>query len=283
MRVVHFLGQIGSQILNKPFPLRRRLPFSPIRLFILSLLTLLITLGCQTQDNSFALVQERGILRVGLDPTYPPFEFDNGFELQGIDVDLARALGEELGVAIEFVWFGYDGLYDALGTRQVDVLISGMVIIPERERDFSYSEPYFNAGELLVVRDGEMAVSTMRDLNGRSLAVELGAQGHVEATVWQKNLGDLTILPQETGDAALTAVLENQADAALVDAITARLFLGSHAGLTAVAQPVTVDPFVIVVKQEDEQLLEQLNDALETVVESGKLDEIFTKWFESSE
>ncbi|MEM7332809.1 MAG: transporter substrate-binding domain-containing protein [Chloroflexota bacterium] len=246
---------------------------------LILLLTILLTIGCRSQDNSFDLIAERGTLRVGLDPTYPPFEFDDGSSLQGIDIDLANAIGEELGVSIEFVWFGYDGLYDALGTRQVDVLISGMVIIPERQRDFAYSDPYFNAGELLVVREGETAVSAMRDLNGRSLAVELGAQGHVEATVWQKNLGDLTILPQETGDAALTAVLDSQADAALVDSITARLFLGRNVGLTAVANPVTVDPFVIVVNVEDEQLLDKLNESLESVTVSGQLTQIFAKWF----
>ena len=222
------------------------------------------------------------MLRVGLDPTYPPFEFHTGESLQGIDVDLTQALTEALGIENEFVLFGYDGLYDALGTNQVDVLISGMVLVPERQRDFAYSDPYFNAGELLIIpTNHDIEIDSMRDLNGRSLAVELGAQGHVEATVWQKNLGDLTILPQETGDAALTAVLENKADAALVDAITVHLFLGQSEGLTAVSEPITVDPFVIVVNQENQQLLEKINQALAQISKSGQLDAIFEKWFQN--
>lgn len=248
-------------------------------IFLLTLFATTLLFGCQQQDSSWDNVQERGVLRVGLDPSYPPFEFYSGTELQGIDVDLATAVSTELGIESEFVLFGYDGLYDALGTRQVDVLISGMVIIPERDRDFSYSTPYFNAGELLIIPNDEAEISTMRDLNGRSLAVELGAQGHVEATIWQKNMSNLTILPQETGDAALTAVLEGQADAALVDAITARLFLGMHEGLTSVEDPVTVDPFTIVVNEEDKQLLDILNQTLEKIEASGKLNQILQKWF----
>lgn len=251
------------------------LPLATLFLFALLLVS------CQTPDDSWQIVEERGALYVGLDPTYPPFEFDDGAgSVQGIDVDLARALADELGVEVQFVLFGYDGLYDALGTGQVDVLISGMVIVPERERDFSYSEPYFNAGELLVVSADESEIASMRDLNGRSLAVELGAQGHVEATIWQRNLGDLTILPQETGNAALTAVLENQADAALTDAITARLFLGDGVDLTAVSPPITVDPFAIVVREQNGQLLNQINQALNQIESSGQLEQILEKWFE---
>ncbi len=130
-------------------------------------------------------------MRIGLDPTYPPFEVADDSGVSGLDVDLAYALADELGLQVEFVYFGYDGLYDALATKQVDVLLSALVIMPERRRDFDYSEPYFNAGEILIVPSAEEEIDEMGDLNGRRLAVELGAQGHVEATQWAKRLEDL--------------------------------------------------------------------------------------------
>lgn len=251
----------------------------PLITFYFSLFTLLL-IGCQQTDTSWQRVQDAGVLRVGVDPTYPPFALANETAVFGIDPDLARALGEQLGVTVEFSLFGYDGLYDALGTKQVDILISGMVIVPERTRDFAYSDPYFNAGELLVVPEGETEITEMRDLKGRSLAVELGAQGHVEATVWERNLSDLTVMPMESPDVALTAVLDGTADAALADAISVRLFLARHEGITAVSPPITTDPFAIVVRAEDETLLEKINEALAQFEKSGQLNEIIQNGFQ---
>lgn len=245
------------------------------------LLLLLLLTSCSRQDDTWQRVQDSGVIKVGLDPTYPPFELFTGEELVGIDADLAQALAEEFGVAVEFVHFGYDGLYDALLTEQADILISALVIMPERTKDFAYSEPYFNAGEILVVEDGNTSIEEMADLNGRSLSVELGSQSHVLATGWERKLPDLTILPFDTPDDALTAVLNQTADAALIDQISGRLFLKNNPGLTRIEEPITVEPYAIVVRAEDDQLLKQINNSLEQLQTSGKLDSIINEWLGS--
>ncbi|PID85399.1 MAG: hypothetical protein CSB13_08290 [Chloroflexi bacterium] len=244
---------------------------------VIFLMVLLV--GCSHNSDTWQKVQDTGTLLVGLDPTYPPFESFDGENLSGFDVDLAYAIGKDLGVEIQFVHFGYDGLYDALLTEQADVLISALVIIPEKTKDFAYSEPYFNAGEVLVVPQGETEISDMESLNGRSLAVELGAQGHVLATEWERKLDNLTILPFNTPDAALTAVLENKAHAAIIDNISSSLFLKTYPELTAIAPPLTVEPFAIVVRAEDNQLLSHLNKSLNNLQNTNNLTEIHDKWF----
>ena len=179
---------------------------------------------------------------------------------------------------MQFVYFGYDGLYDALATNQVDVLISALVIIPERTRDFAYSTPYFDAGEILIVPADNETIETMANLNGRILAVELGTLGHVEATEWAKRVADLTVRPFPTADEAMTAVQQGTADAALTDAISGRLFLREDDGLKRLPESVTVEPFALVVRNEDEQLLIVLNQSLATLQQSGQLDQIENEW-----
>ncbi|MCA9958694.1 MAG: amino acid ABC transporter substrate-binding protein [Anaerolineales bacterium] len=246
---------------------------------IFCLCFLILATACQ-RDSSWQRVQATGILKVGLDPTYPPFELADGQPLAGLDVDLAEALAADLGVRAEFVYFGYDGLYDALLTEQVDVLISALVIAPERMEDFAYSEPYFNAGEILIVQQGESDVTEMADLHGRILAVELGAQGHVEALQWAQQLPDLTVQPFNSADEALTAVISDTADATLIDSISGRLFLHQNpeAGLTWLPDPVTVEPYAIVVRRDDQSLLEQLDASLKRLQASGELATITEKW-----
>ncbi|MCP4419358.1 MAG: amino acid ABC transporter substrate-binding protein [Chloroflexi bacterium] len=249
-------------------------------------LTILQT-SCQTNDESWDRIQESGVLRVGLDPTYPPFETANEEGVYGLDVDLAQAIGDELGLEVQFVYFGYDGLYDALATHQVDVLISALVVVIERTKDFAYSDPYFNAGEILIVPAEDETIETMADLNGRILAVELGSLGHVEAMEWAKRVANLTVRPFATADEAITAVQQGEADAALTDAISGRLFLQQSNGLQQadslkrLPESITVEPFAFVVRKDDEQLLDVLNKTLEMLGGNGRLDQIETKWLGS--
>ncbi|MBX3058032.1 MAG: amino acid ABC transporter substrate-binding protein [Anaerolineae bacterium] len=238
----------------------------------------LLLAACRGQEDAWQRVQETGVLKVGLDPTYPPFEAADANGVFGLDVDLANALAADMGVQTEFVLFGYDGLYDALATGQVDVLISALVVAPERTKDFAYSTPYFNAGEILIVRQDEDNIGRMEDLHGRTLAVELGALGHVEATTWAKRLPNLTIVPYPTADEALTAVSHQEADAALVDAISGRLFLQQTEGLKRTAVPITVEPFALVTRIGDRRLLSELNNSLARLQTNGNLDEITNHW-----
>jgi arginine/lysine/histidine transporter system substrate-binding protein len=254
--------------------LERRRPIG----VLVCILLLVLLAGCNGRDDSWQRIQQRGVMRVGLDPTFPPFETADDGDLRGIDVDLARAIGDDLGVAIEFVYFGYDGLYDALATGQVDVLLSALVVQLERTRDFAYSDSYFNAGQVLIVRQTEDAITGMADLSGRHLAVEIGSQGHVEALTWSRRLAELAILSYNTSDEALTAVTTNEADAALIDAISGRLYLQQEPTLKLAATAVTVEPYALVVRIDDRTLLEQLNSSLGRLRASGELDKIINSW-----
>jgi ABC-type amino acid transport substrate-binding protein len=248
-------------------------------LFILMMICLLFQAGCRRKNGAWPRIQKEGVLRVGLDPTFPPFEVTNDSDVIGLDVDLAHALADELDLQVEFVYFGYDGLYDALATKQVDVLISALVIVPGRMRDFSYSEPYFNAGEILVVPEGS-SIEEIANMDGKKLAVELGAQGHVEATQWAKQLPDLQVLTFTSAEEALAAVAGGNADAALVDGVSGRLYLKEpgNSNLGRVSESVTMEPYALVVRIEDETFLANLDEALSSLKATGKLEKMIEKW-----
>lgn len=247
--------------------------------FFLLLFAAAFLVGCGKEDDAWARIEREGVLRVGMDPTFPPFELTADSGVAGLDVDLGRALADELGLEAQFVYFGYDGLYDALATEQVDVLISALVIVPGRMRDFAYSAPYFNAGELLVT-PGDSSIDEMAGLDGKRLAVELGAQGHVEATQWAKRLPDLRVLPYTSADEALDAVAAREVDAALVDGVSGRLYMKDQPGLNLrrVSEPVTVEPYAMVVRIEDETFLARLDEALSSLTVAGDLDRLVANW-----
>lgn len=254
-----------------------RHPFSPSPLHPLIVLVCIALLTACTPSGTWQRIQSTNTLRVGLDPTYPPFENADDGELRGIDVDLAHAIGDRLDLDVEFVYFGYDGLYDALATEQVDVLISALVIRSDQLDDFAYSEPYFNAGQLLAVPADDDRTQGLEDLNARTVAVELGAQGHVIATDWQRRLPELSVEPYPTPNEALDATVQGQTAATVVDAISARLYLAQNDGLRLVAEPITVEPFAMVVRRDDQRLLSELNTALQALEKNGQLDQLISR------
>lgn len=250
---------------------------------LLMALSLLLLTTCSSRRDTLREIRERGILYIGMDPSYPPFEaLAPDGELFGLDVDLGRELAGRLGVDVSFVLIGYDGLYDALAVGECDVLISALVVEPGRMDDVAYSASYFDAGLVLVFPARQDQASTptvnMEDLAGRVVAVEYASEAEVEARRWSRRVRDLTVLPLTTPDDALAAVVSGDADTALVDGISAHLFLRRQPSLTLDPEPVTSDPFAVAVRADDGSLLRAINASIDAMTADGKLDAILASW-----
>lgn len=235
--------------------------------------------GCIYEQTTWDQIQETGVLRVGLDPTFPPFEVADDQNVWGLDVDLAKAIAADLDLKPEFTYFGYDGLYDALGTKQVDLLISALVIVPERMGDFAYSDSYFNAGQVLVASKGQI-INDPPDLEGRTIAVELGAQGHLLATTWQRSIPDLSIQVKDSSEEALSSISNGDVDVAVVDHVSARLHKEQTPNLQIYMLDEASEPYALVVRVEDQQLLNELNQTLDKLKRTGQLETIINSWLD---
>jgi polar amino acid transport system substrate-binding protein len=254
--------------------------FSGIEIYFacgLLLASLWILTACNKDSDTWQRIQESGTIRIGLDPTFPPFEWIEQDVLKGIDVDLSDSLADELGVQANFTYFGYDGLYDALYTDHVDVIISAMVILPERTRDFAYSDVYFDAGQVIISPSSNQ-FSEPEELLDHLIAVELGAAGHVYVKQLQRQNHNLVIKPYRSVDEVLDALVEGEVDAAIVDSITGRLFASEVPGFSTSNLPATSEPYAIVTRRDSQELLEQLNGALEKLNSNGTLDRILARW-----
>jgi ABC-type amino acid transport substrate-binding protein len=225
-------------------------------------------------------IQSQGVLRVGMEANWVPFEYvDGAGQLSGFDVELARMLGQRLGLQVQFYPnLSFDGLYDALTAERVDVVISAVVVDMDRSADFAYSIPYFEAGQVLVVKGAD--VDEMQDLGGRTLAVELGATGDTLARRWARRLEGLTLRHTESARAALAAVAAGQADVALMDRASALMALkaGPEWRLRISGEPVTDERYAAVTLKENRGLLGALNDALDDMRRDGTLARLERRW-----
>lgn len=250
-------------------------------LFIISLF-----IARSREDESWARIQQRGIITFATDPTFPPFEaLDADGNFFGFDIDLARAIAERLGLKAEFEAVSYDGLIGTLVVGRDDAVISAFVVQPERGKEASFTAAYFNAGIVLVTRAGQagrfaLSHDAQKWAAGKTLAAEYGSQGDALIRKWSRLVAGLTPISSPDAAAAMQAVIGGQADGALVDAVTAFEFLQSRAGLKIAAPIPEADaPYAIAVSAKSPTLLRELTRVLNEMEADGSLGELRVKWF----
>ncbi len=250
--------------------------------FIIFLLLLGFGLGlwwifATDSDDTLAQIRQNGTLRVGLDASFPPFENFNPTtnQIEGLDVDLAQAIATDLGVKVELVNIGFDGLYDALLARRVDMVISGLPYDPRQTEDVAYTINYFNGGQLLLVQKGNNQPTSTKDLVNRTVAVEWGSQAEMSGRQLSQKIAGLTLLRQPTAEKAIDALLNGEVEAAIVDGVS-----GCQAmfkGLKIVTY-LTDEWYVGAVRHDSSQLLEAINRTLTRLEKSGEMNKIKENW-----
>lgn len=237
-----------------------------------------------TQDRVWQRMQAERVWRVGMDPSFPPFEsLNEAGEPVGFDVDLALALGQAWGVEVQFVAIAFDGLLDAVMVERVDAVISALPYDPRLTQDIRYSVSYFDAGHRILVPHGS-PLRHPEDLGGRRVAVEWGSAGDAHARRLQQQMAeaqraDLERLPFDTPQAALTALTQGQADALILDGVSLRLAQGQGLPLLPLGDPLESDPYVIALPLRASQLQSEINQLISQFQADGTLARLEERWF----
>ncbi len=253
-----------SRILNLLSPRRRTL------WAILLAWTVLAVIASPRTGATEALTGGPMLLRVGVDPSFVPFEFYTGPNTPaiGYDIDLAGELAKRLGRQLVIVPIAYDGLVDGLKTGTIDAVISAFPPDPRLTQDLHFSGAYFNAGPTLVTRGGEPLPN--RPL---TLAVELGSAADLAARRLKPPPAAVRRL--STGDAVVEAVRTQQADAGLLDMVSA---LQADKSIAPVGYPIENEFYTVAVRLDQHGLAQEIDAALELLRAEGYLDALAVKW-----
>lgn len=225
---------------------------------------------------------EDGVLNVGADIAYAPFEFfQEGTEIaDGLDVDMAEAIGEVLGVDVEFINTGWDGIIPALQTEDFDVIMSAMTITPERSEEIDFVA-YISVGTGIVVPAGNPDnVQELDDLCGLTVAVQVG-------TIQEQMLNDqndecadpVNIITFDTNPLAVEDLRTGGADANFSDFPVAAEDAAQSDGELEVVEPqIEPEPYGIGMRKTSTELNDVITEAVQAIRDSGKYDEVLAEW-----
>lgn len=241
-----------------------------------TLLLLLLSPLSILAQTALQRVRQTGELRVGTDATYPPFETVEGDVYSGFDIDLINAIAKEMGVSARFINASFDGIFPALQNGTFDAVISSVTITDERKRSMLFTDPYYDSGQLIAVREETQGIATPDDLKGKTIGVQINTTAQYDL---EKREG-VTVNKYNTIDLALLDLQNKRIDAVVCDAPVLKFMIfKSFRGLKTIGRRFTDEKFGIAVASGNEDLVREMNAALKRIRESGEYDKIHEKWF----
>ena len=221
-----------------------------------------------------------GALTVCSDVPYPPFEFEDADApsgYAGFDMDLVQEIADRLDVELSVVETGFDALESgaALAAGQCDLAASAMTITPERAENLTFSEPYYEAQQsLIVLEDGD--IEALTDVTG-SLGVQGNTTGAEFAT---ENAPDgVEIVEYPSGPDLFSAMLAGQVEAGLQDFDVNALRVQEDDRFAIVEEFATGEEYGLAAARDADDLMGAIDEALATIVDDGTYDEIFERYF----
>ena len=233
---------------------------------------------------SVCFAEGETVLRAGTNPEFAPFEYvgDSG-EVEGIDVDIINEIAKDLGVTITMEPMDFDALVPSLVSGKLDIAIAGMTITDERKQSVLFSDPYFNATQVVILPENS-EIATQDDLKGKRIGVQMGTTG--DLLVSEESFGAGEVSRYNKGMDAALDLVNGRLDAVVIDTLPAKQFVASLTGLVVredILVDVEVESYGIAVQLGQEELIAKINASLARMMEDGTYDAILVKYVADDE
>lgn len=253
-------------------------------IILLSMVAALGLTACDkpsTTASSNTTDEAKKVYKVGVDNTYPPFEFTKDGKLIGIDVDLITAIAQDQGFDINIEQMDFSGIIPAMQAGMLDIGMGGMSITDKRKETVDFSDPYFAAGVSLVVANSNQTIASLDDLSDKKVVVKNGTVGASFADKNTKEYG-YSIIQVSDSASMFQEVTNGTADALMEDyPVISYAIATGGLKLKTVGDRLTGDDYGIsVLKGKNDELLQMINDGLANLKESGEYDDIMSTYLD---
>jgi polar amino acid transport system substrate-binding protein len=218
-------------------------------------------------------------LTVGSDIPYPPFEQKaTGGGYTGFDVELMEAIGKEIGREPEFIDSSFETIFRDVSQGKFEAVMSAATITEEREKEVSFSLPYYLSEQAILVKEGS-EITGLADLKGKTVAAQQGTTG-LELGKEKAEAGELRAFPE--GPDADNALKAGTVEAVIIDAPVAKQQAEELGGIEIVEKVPTEETYGIAVAKESTELIEQINEGLKEAIADGSYAKVYEKWFKEA-
>ena len=217
------------------------------------------------------------VIKMGTNAAFPPYEYKEGEAFVGIDVEIAEAIAKELGSTLEVVDMEFDSIITAVNQGEVTFGMAGMTVTDERKLEVDFTTSYATGVQSVIVTE-DSEIASIDDLSEKKIGVQLGTTGDIYAT---DDYGADFVTQYGKGADAVIALKGGDVDAVIIDNEPAKAFVAENEGLKILDTEYAVEDYAIAVKKGNQELLDDINAALEKLTADGTIDNIIAKYIKA--
>lgn len=237
--------------------------------FLLAVLVVALVFGCQKNEKDSKVY-------VGTNAEFAPFEYREGKNIVGFDIDLIKEIARISGFEIEFVDMQFDGLLPALESGKIDLIISGMTATEDRKKFVDFSSPYYSTKQAILVYQDEQKIQSFDDLVGRKVGVVLGFTGDILVS----KIPNIQSQKFNAASEVILALKSKKIEAVVMDYETAKNYAKQNSELKLVQTDFASEEYAIAMRKGNEELLGKINQAIKQIKENGFYDGLIAKYFQ---
>ena len=222
---------------------------------------------------------QKGKLVMVTNAEFPPYEFHDQNAIVGIDVEIAGAIAEQLGLELEIEDIAFDSIIPEIVSGKADIGAAGMTVTEDRKQNVDFSDTYAHATQVIIVKE-DSEIKGVADLEGKIMGVQQGTTGDIYVS---GDYGDEAVERYAKGMEAVQALAQGKVDAVVIDGEPAKQYIKEVAGLKIIDESYTDEDYAIAIKKGNTAMVEVVNAALAELKSEGKLDEIVAKYIQAEE
>ena len=246
---------------------------------VLALVLVLSFAACASKNDAGFTTVEEGKLHMSTNAAFPPYEMitdDGAFE--GIDVEVAAAIAEKLGLELVVDDMDFDAALLAAQNGQSDMVMAGVTVNEDRLAVMDFTDSYATGVQVVIVKEGSDV--TMDNLGEKLIGCQAATTGYIYASDTPENggYGEDHVIAYDNGAMAVEALKGGQVDCVIIDNAPAQAFVEANEGLTILEGDWVTEDYAIGVKKGNTGLLEAINGALNELIEDGTVQKIIDKY-----
>ena len=219
------------------------------------------------------------VLTMGTNAAFPPYEFYDGDTIVGIDAEIAAAIAEKLGLELQIVDMDFGSIITAVQTGKMGM--AGMTVTEERLQNVNFSTTYATGIQVVIVPE-DSDITSVDDIFAKLNAGEdvlIGCQEATTGAIYASgDFGDDHVTTYPNGATAVQALTQGKLDCVIIDNQPAINFVAANEGLKILDTEYVTEDYAIAISKDNEDLLNQINAALEELIADGTVQEILDKY-----
>ena len=229
--------------------------------------------GCSTSTND-GLTIEKGKLIMSTNAEFPPYEMttDDG-SFAGIDIEIAQAIANKLGLELVIDDMGFDAAMQAVQNGQSDICMAGLTVDNDRLKVMDFSVTYATGKQVIIVKEGSDV--TLDNLGSKLIGTQKATTSNIYCT---DDYGEAHVVGYDSSITAVQALLNGQVDCVVVDSAPAQELVKAHASLVILETEYVTEDYAIAVDKGNTELLNAINEALNALIADGTVQNIINKY-----